>query len=55
MTLGASRIDWHLSRVLKRKLAVLRYGEEQVGWEKSKSEGATAVANGSLSREIART
>ena len=25
-------MDWQLRRALKRKLAVLQYGEEQVGW-----------------------
>ena len=37
MTLVARRIGQHLSRRLKRNLASLQYGEEQIGWEKSKS------------------
>ena len=48
MTLGARKMGWHLGRVLRRTLAILQCGEEQVGWEKSKSEEATAIANGSL-------
>ncbi|KAL9042686.1 MAG: hypothetical protein Q9214_003707, partial [Letrouitia sp. 1 TL-2023] len=38
--LDVRRMSCPLLRVLKRKLAILRYGEEQVGWENSKSERA---------------
>ena len=31
MTLGARRMGCHLWRVLRRKLAILKYGEEQLG------------------------
>ena len=42
-----------LGKSTEEKMAILRYGEEQVGWEKSKSKEATAIVNGSLTGEVA--
>ena len=54
MALGARRVGGPTSRVLEKNLATLRSGEEQVGWENSKSKGSMAIFNRSLAGGIAR-
>ncbi len=45
-------MSWHSRRILKENLAVIRYGEEQVGREKGKSDWATVIVKEPLAGDM---